>query len=143
MKQPDMLDAALGPATVTLGLWEGRVLLYLRVLAGFLLLKTVYSWLLICGVFDGSTSRFEMLSTGAQAAVIWAAIMNPVAAVGLWLGAAWGVVLWLATTLVQVIINAWTPEGIGSQFIVAGFEVLLVIAYAVLAFKAAGEGEET
>ncbi|MBB3772966.1 MULTISPECIES: DUF6163 family protein [Ancylobacter] len=138
----DPIDTTIGLAGAELPPWQRRVVLYLRVLAGFLLLKTIYSWTLICGVWDGTTSRFEMLSLAAQAAVIWAAIMNPVAAVGLWLGASWGVVLWLVTAMVQILINASAPEGVGRLFIVAAVETVLVAIYAFLTYKAARESED-
>lgn len=138
----DPIDATLGPAGAELPPWQRRVLIYLRGLAGFLLVKTVYSWTLICGVWDGDTSRFEGLSMAAQAAVIWAAIMNPVAAIGLWLGASWGVVLWLVTAMVQIVINASAPEGVGRLFILAAAETVLVAIYAFLTYKAARESED-
>lgn len=138
----DPIDATLGPAGARMPPWQWRVLIYLRALAGFLMVKTVYSWTLICGVWDGDTSRFEMLSLAAQAAVIWAAIMNPVAAVGLWLGASWGVVLWLVTAMVQILINASAPEGVGRLLIVAAIETVLVAVYAFLTYKATRECEE-
>ena len=138
----DPIDATRGPAGAEMPPWQRRVLLYLRGLAGFLLLKTIYSWTLICGVWDGDTSRFEGLSMAAQAAVIWAAIMNPVAAIGLWLGASWGVVLWLVTAMVQIIINASAPEGVGRLFILAAVETVLVAVYAFLTYKAAREIED-
>ncbi|WP_428030076.1 DUF6163 family protein [Ancylobacter sp.] len=134
----DPIDATLG---ARMPLWQSRVILYLRLLAGFLMVKTVYSWTLICGVWDGDTSRFEMLSLAAKSAVIWAAIMNPVAAVGLWLGASWGVVLWLVTAMVQILINASAPEGVGRLMIVAAIETVLVAVYAFLTYKAARESE--
>lgn len=137
----DPIDATLGPAGAAMPPWQKRVVIYLRILAGFLLVKTVYSWTLICGVWDGQTSRFEMVSLAAQSAVIWAAIMNPVAAVGLWLGAAWGVVLWLVTAMVQIMINANAPEGVGRLVILAAVETVLVAIYAFLTYKAARESE--
>ncbi|MCK0195692.1 DUF6163 family protein [Ancylobacter sp. 6x-1] len=142
MTSLDPYDGALGASATRMSPWQMRVLLYLRLLAGFLLLKTVYSWTLICGVWDGETSRFEMLSTAARSAVIWAAIMNPVAAVGLWLGAAWGVVLWLVATMVQIMINASAPEGVGSLYVVAAVEGLLIAIYGFLAWKAGQELED-
>lgn len=137
----DPIDATLGPAGTQMPPWQKRVLLYLRILAGFLLVKTIYSWTLICGVWDGEASRFEMISLAAQSAVIWAAIMNPVAAVGLWLGASWGVVLWLVTAMVQILINASAPEGVGRLMFVAAVETVLVAVYAFLTYKAARESE--
>ncbi len=137
----DPIDATLGPAGARMPLWQSRVILYLRCLAGFLMVKTVYSWTLICGVWDGDMSRFEMISLAAKSAVIWAAIMNPVAAVGLWLGASWGVVLWLVTAMVQILINASAPEGVGRLMIVAAIETVLVAIYAFLTYKAARESE--
>ncbi|WP_246518588.1 DUF6163 family protein [Ancylobacter lacus] len=142
MTSLDPFDGALGIGTTRMSPWQRRVLIYLRVLAGFLLLKTIYCWTLICGVWDGDTSRFEMLSTAAQSAVIWAAIMNPVAAVGLWLGAAWGVVLWLVTTIIQIMINASAPEGVGSLVMVAAVETALIALYGFLAYKAGVEAED-
>lgn len=137
----DPIDATFGPAGARMPLWQSRVILYLRCLAGFLMVKTVYSWTLICGVWDGDMSRFEMISLAAKSAVIWAAIMNPVAAVGLWLGASWGVVLWLVTAMVQILINASAPEGVGRLMIVAALETILVAGYAFLTYKAARESE--
>lgn len=137
----DPIDATLGPAGARMPLWQSRVILYLRCLAGFLMVKTIYSWTLICGVWDGDMSRFEMISLAAKSAVIWAAIMNPVAAVGLWLGASWGVVLWLVTAMVQILINASAPEGVGRLMIVAVLDTILVAGYAFLTYKAARESE--
>lgn len=137
----DPIDATLGPTGAAMPPWQRRVVLYLRILAGFLLLKTVYSWTLICGIWDGESSRFQGLSLAAQSAVIWAAIMNPVGAVGLWLGAAWGVVLWLVTTVVQILINASAPEGVGRLFIVAAVETVLVAIYAYLTYRAGNEAD--
>ncbi|HSI39627.1 MAG TPA: DUF6163 family protein [Xanthobacteraceae bacterium] len=138
----DPLSSALGPASNALGPWQKRLLIYLRLLAGFMLMKTVYSWMLIGGLWDVDGSHFQLLSFAAQAAVVWAAIMNPAAAIGLWLGAAWGVVLWLVTTLVQILISATAPEGVGSLYIVAAVEAVLVIAYGVVAFRAGREEQD-
>ena len=78
----------------------------------------------------------------AQAAVIWAAIIDPIAGVGLWLRAGWAIVLWLLATLTQVVLGIWAPAGMTRLMLFTLVELALVVAYAVLSIRAARESDQ-
>ena len=114
---------------------------YGRVMSGLLLLMGLFHWAVILGIGDATPSRFETMPMAAQGAVIWAAIIDPIAGVGLWLRAGWAVVLWLIATLTQVMLGAWAPAGMTRILIFTMAELALVGAYAVLSIKAAQESD--
>ena len=59
------------------------------------LLKGLYHWALVCGIASVKPAAFEIRSIAWQAATVFFAVIDLVAAVGLWLAAAWGAVIWL------------------------------------------------
>ena len=75
-------------------LWEGRLLLATRILAGLELLKGLAHWAQLLGVMDGRAGSFGRASATWQGVTIYFAILDLVAAVGLWMAAPWGVVIW-------------------------------------------------
>src|SRR5262249_39420223 len=82
--------------------WTRRFVLFLRAMAAVSLLKGLYHWAMIVGIGQGPFSAFETNSTAWQAATIYFAVIDLVAAVGLWLAAAWGGVGWLTAPLTLV-----------------------------------------
>lgn len=142
MSQYDPIDASSRARMERLSPWRRRLVFFLRAVAFFLLLEGIYHWAVICGVGEANENRFENLSMAAQGVVIWAAIIDPIAAVGLWLGAGWAVVLWLFATVTQVIIGFWLPEGLTRLLVFTLFEVALVVVYAILSIRAARESDQ-
>src|SRR6185295_12807103 len=72
--------------------WTGRLVIFLRVMAVLSLAKGLYHWAIVCG-FTGPADGFEYQPTPWQTATIFFAVIDLVAAVGLWLAAAWGAVV--------------------------------------------------
>src|SRR4051812_49674397 len=70
--------------------WTRRLVLFLRIMAAISLFKGLYHWSLVLGIADGEGSTFEQASMPWQAATIFFAVIDLVAAVGLWLAAAPG-----------------------------------------------------
>src|SRR5258706_1500345 len=70
--------------------WPYRLMLFLRVMAGVSLCKGLYHWAVICGIGAPLPSGFDSYSTPYQVATVFFAVIDLVAAVGLWLGAPWG-----------------------------------------------------
>jgi len=62
-----------------------------------------------------------------------------VAAVGLWLAAAWGGVVWLTATISMAAIELLFPQVYGGRIVVIVAEVAMLGVYFALAVKAAGE----
>ncbi len=142
MSHYDPIDASVRAHLERLPTWRRRLFLFLRAVAVFLILNGVIHWAVILGFGEGSDTRFSALPMAAQGAVIWAAIIDPIAGVGLWLRAGWAVVLWLIATLSQVVLGLWAPAGMTRLLIFTVIELALVVAYAILAIRAARETDE-
>src|SRR5262249_58037021 len=69
------------------GLWTRRLVLYLRIVAGLSLLKGLYHWVGIAGIGAAPGTGFEANPLPWQAATVVFAVIDLVAAVGLWLAA--------------------------------------------------------
>ncbi|MFG1479065.1 DUF6163 family protein [Xanthobacter sp. V4C-4] len=143
MSHYDPIDASARAHWESLSPWRRRLFLFLRGVAVFLLIEGITHWVVILGVGDDTPSWFEGLPLAAQGAVIWAAIIDPIAGVGLWLRAGWAVVLWLIATLTQAVLAAWAPAGMTPLLLFTLVELGLVVAYAVLSIRAARESDET
>jgi len=120
-------------------LWTGRFVLFLRAMAGFSLLKGLYHWALIVGVGQGPFSAFETSSAAWQAATMYFAVIDLVAAVGLWLAAAWGGVVWLTATISMAAIELLFPQVYGGRILVILLELAILATYFTLAIAAARE----
>jgi hypothetical protein len=122
--------------------WTQRFMLFLRVMAGVSLLKGLYHWALIVGVGQGTFSAFEVSSAAWQAASMYFAVIDLVAAVGLWLAAAWGGVVWLTATISMAAIELFFPQVYGGRIWVVLIELAMLVAYFSLAIAAARERPE-
>src|SRR5215470_18734890 len=124
------------------GLWTGRFILFLRAMAGLSLLKGLYHWAMVIGVGHGPFSAFETSSTAWQAATMYFAVIDLVAAVGLWLAAAWGGVVWLTATISMAAIELFFPQVYGGRILIALLEFMALFGYIGLALMAGRERPE-
>jgi Family of unknown function (DUF6163) len=122
--------------------WTVWFMRFLRVMAVVSLVKGLYHWALIVGVGQGPFSAFEVSSTAWQAATMYFAVIDLVAAVGLWLAAAWGGVVWLTATISMAAIELFFPQVYGGRILVIVVELVMLIAYFALAIAAARERPE-
>jgi hypothetical protein len=120
------------------GLWTKRLVLFLRVMAGLSILKGLYHWSRVTGIGVGD-DLFEYHSIAWQTATVFFAVIDLVAAVGLWLAAAWGAVLWLMAIASMLAVEIFFPQVFGGGFLGGLFETALLVLYLVLAVKAAQE----
>jgi len=124
------------------GYWTNWFMLFLRTMAGVSLAKGLYHWAQVIGIGQGPFSLFETSSTAWQAATMYFAVIDPVAAVGLWLAAAWGGVVWLTASISMVAIELLFPQVFGGRALVVLVELLMLGAYFGLAVAAARERPE-
>jgi uncharacterized membrane protein (DUF2068 family) len=118
-------------------LWTDRLVLFLRVMAGFSLLKGLFHWAHVCGI--GTDDLFEYHSIAWQTATVFFAVIDLVAAVGLWLVAAWGAVVWLMSITSMLVVDMFFPQVFGGGFAGALLELGLLGLYLYLAVRAAQE----
>jgi Family of unknown function (DUF6163) len=122
--------------------WTTWFMRFLRIMAGVSLVKGLYHWALIVGVGQGPFSAFEVNSTAWQAASMYFAVIDLVAAVGLWLAAAWGGVVWLTATISMAAIELFFPQVYGGRILVVVVELAMLVTYFALAVAAARERPE-
>ena len=122
--------------------WTGRLVLFLRVMAMVSLVKGIYHWSLVLGIGDGNGATFEQASMPWQAATVFFAVIDLVAAVGLWLAAAWGGVVWLTAAISMAAIELFFPQVYGGRLWVAIPEFLAIFIYIGLALMAGRERPE-
>ena len=119
--------------------WTAWFMLFLRTMAGVSLAKGLYHWAMVVGIGQGPFSAFETSSTAWQAATMYFAVIDLVAAVGLWLAAAWGGVVWLTATISMAAIELLFPQVYGGRILVVLVDVAMLGAYFSLAVAAARE----
>lgn len=119
--------------------WTRRLVLFLRVMAVLSMGKGLYHWAQVTGFIGGENEAFENQTMAWQSATIYFAVIELVAAVGLWLATPWGAVVWLTTVVSMAIVDLMFPSIYGGSLIVVGVEVVFLAIYLALAWFAAQE----
>jgi hypothetical protein len=119
--------------------WTRRLVLFLRVMAVLSIAKGLYHWAQVTGFAGGEDDAFEYQPTAWQAATVYFAVIELVAAVGLWLATPWGAVVWLTTVVSMAVIELMFPGIYGGSLLVVAGETLMLAAYLTLAWRAARE----
>ncbi|WP_298421812.1 hypothetical protein [Rhodoblastus sp.] len=113
--------------------------LFFRLAALLWILQALEQWRRIIAPATGSFADF---SASVMAATVFFAVLNPIAAVGLWLMAPWGGVVWLLTLIAQAFVASSKP----SFFMLGGYtkvvDVVLLGLYLFLSWRAGGVSAE-
>ncbi|MDO9411899.1 MAG: DUF6163 family protein [Pseudolabrys sp.] len=140
LKNLDPVHETVGEDGV--GIWTRRLVLFLRVMAALSMIKGLYHWARVTGVGVGPDELFDSHSIAWQAATVFFAVIDLVAAVGLWLAAAWGAVIWLTAVASMLAVEMFFPQVFGRGFITVIVEGGLLAVYLWLALKSAREQPE-
>jgi hypothetical protein len=123
----------------SIGRWTRRLVLFLRVMAGISMLKGLYHWSRLCGIGVDASEVFQYHSIAWQAATVFFAVIDLIAAVGLWLAAAWGAVIWLTAVASMLAVEIFFPQVFGASLPAGLLEGGLLVLYLGLALKSAQE----
>lgn len=77
-------------------------------------------WVRLIGVFEGGLWRFDTMPVWWKLAAPALAVLYPVAGVGLWLVASWGVVIWTIVFLIETIMHVGFPQLFGFDPVTVG-----------------------
>lgn len=136
----DMLEPVhLTKGPETAGTWTEYLVLFLRLMAAVSLVKGLYHWAQVCGIGAHPDEGFEAHTVAWQAATVFFAVLDLVAAVGLWLAAAWGAVVWLGSVVSMAVVEIFFPNVYGGSVFVVLVELTLLGAYLFLAIVSARE----
>ncbi|WP_315833297.1 DUF6163 family protein [Bradyrhizobium prioriisuperbiae] len=121
------------------GAWTRRLVIFLRVMAVLAIIKGLYHWAQVTGFIGGEDEAFENQSMAWQTATVYFAVIELVAAVGLWLATPWGAVVWLTSVVSMAVIELMFPTIYGGSIAIIGVEGVLLLGYLALAWMAALE----
>ena len=122
-----------------LDLWARRLVIFLRAMAGLSMIKGLYHWAVVCGINAPTPGGFADYPTPYQSATVFFAVIDLVAAVGLWLAAPWGAVVWLTSVISMIAVEMLFPQIYGGRILIVIIEFALLGTYLLLALKAARE----
>src|SRR5215469_10598205 len=136
-----MMSAAMSSERVDSdeNVWTRRLVLFLRIMAVVSIMQGLYHWAQVTGFIGGEEDAFENQPMAWQAATVYFAVIELVAAVGLWLATPWGAVVWLTTVVSMAVIELMFPGIYGGSLLVVGGEAVMLAGYLVLAWMAARE----
>ena len=116
--------------------WGARLVVFMRFVAVLWMLQGLLHWKVILAP---DRIPLDALPDAMAAAIVFFAVMDLLAAVGLWLAAAWGGVLWLFAACGGTIVLLFMPDfhfG-GRPFLI--INVTLIVIYFIMTWNAAQE----
>lgn len=118
--------------------WNLVLIWFMRVLAIVWIMKGLSAWAVILGIWTPS-GLFEARSTGYQATVIYFALIDLIAAIGLWMAGTWGGVMWLLAVMSHLILAAFFPNVIAGGLMTVLLFIALIGVYLAVSWLAAQE----
>ncbi len=138
-REPDLGgDRIERSATARKSTWDTALIWFMRVTALIWLAKGVWSWVQILDAWPGGRP-FEAEPFGRQAAIVYFAVIDATAAIGLWLTSAWGGVIWLLAVTSSVTLALLTPLLLPMPVALIGAQISIVLIYFLLSWSAARE----
>jgi hypothetical protein len=119
--------------------WTFVMTWFMRVLSVLWIMKGLSAWAIILGIWT-PIGHFESRSTGYQSTIVYFALIDIIAAVGLWMAATWGGIMWLLAVLSHLILAAFFPGIVSSGVVTMAAFLTLVAVYLAVAWLAAREG---
>ncbi len=131
---PDRIEEKQSPTKLR---WIVVLTWFMRVIAALWIVKGLWAWAMIVGAAPGA--GFEGRSLGYQATIIYFAVIDLVAAVGLWMASTWGGVLWLLAVMSQLILAVFFPRIVSAPPLTMAALLGLVVIYLVVSWLSARE----
>lgn len=118
--------------------WNTVLIWFMRALALCWLVKGIAAWSIILGLTSG-LAPFEGGSTGYQAGLVYFAVIDLLAAVGLWLTSTWGGVLWLLAVMSHLILAVFFPRFVQNSAILIALFIVGIMLYLTISWLASIE----
>jgi hypothetical protein len=118
--------------------WSFVLTGFMRILAIVWIMKGLSAWAVILGIWT-PIGQFEARSMGYQATIIYFALIDLIAAVGLWMASTWGGVMWLLAIMSHLILAAFFPAIVSSGLLTLAFFLTLMAIYLAMSWLAVRE----
>ncbi len=116
--------------------WGFMLVVFMRVVAVLWLFQGLTHWKIILAP---EVAPLDALPGHVAAAIVFFAVTDLLAAVGLWLAAAWGGVLWLFSACAGIIITLFMPDFQVGGLLMVLVSLCLIVVYFILTWNAAQE----
>ena len=124
--------------------WGLILVWYMRILACLWIIGGLIQWSVILGVGSPpGVDLFDEMPDALRLAIAFFAVIDMLAAIGLWLTAAWGGVVWIFAAISQIVLPLLAPE-VGGLTGFAGqamFAALIAIYFSLTFFAARERGD--
>jgi hypothetical protein len=104
-----------------------------RLIAGYCLLFGILYWIRLIGVYEGPLWRFDLMPLHWQVAAVTLSVFFPFAAIGLWMLASWGPVIWVICAVTEIVMYSVFPDLYGNRLLIVASH--LVVAFFYAAFR--------
>lgn len=118
--------------------WNDVLVSFMRVLSVAWLVKGLIAWGTIVGI-GAPPNAFEDATIGYQSGMIYFAVIDLVAAVGLWLATTWGGVLWLLAVTSHLILAVFFPRFVANSTFLVSLFIIAIMMYLIVSWLAAIE----
>lgn len=115
--------------------WSMTLILFMRLVAVLWLGQGLVQWQIILS----NNVPFDALPSVQMGLVIFFAVFNLIAAVGLWMTTPWGGVMWILSAAAHGLSTIFFPSFQAAGRIVMAVDVALVVAYFVINWYASQE----
>jgi uncharacterized membrane protein (DUF2068 family) len=113
--------------------WGMLLSRFMRIVALFWLMQGLMHWRI---VLMSKQSIFDTMPQNAAFAIIFFAVLDLIAGVGLWLATPWGGVLWLLIASAQIFLTLSMPGFFVGGYWLIGVNAILILMYFALTFEA-------
>jgi hypothetical protein len=117
--------------------WNAILTWFMRAIAILWIVKGLGAWATIVGALPDA--GFEGRSMGYQATLIYFAVIDLVAAVGLWMASTWGGVLWLLAVMSHLILAVFFPRIVSGGPLTMTLLLGLIVFYLIVSWLSARE----
>ena len=121
----DIIDR--GPLRPTLT--EQAFVWFQRLIAGYCLLFGILYWVRLIGVYDGPLWRFDLMPVHWQVAAVTLSVFYPFAAIGLWMLASWGPVIWVICAVTETAMYFFFPDLYGHRLLIVSSHLAVALFY--------------
>ena len=115
--------------------WNVVLVWFMRIMALLWAVKGLIAWANILGI--AGSVPFEARPPGQQAVTVYFAVMDLIAAVGLWLTSTWGGVLWLLAVMSHLILAVFFPRFVSNGALLIALFIIGLMMYLTISWLAA------
>ena len=118
--------------------WGSALIWFMRTMAWVWLAKGLLNWSVVIG-FNRAFGDFAMLPHALQSSLTVFAVLDLMAAVGLWLAAPWGGLLWAVSAVTETLTPLMGSRGSFVNSASVAISLALIGAYFLLRWRAGQE----